>query len=141
MFVGVFFQGIFTRIMRTYPIDYYWIWTPEGMPCRLLGSSCRTSKDLIFLCLLLAISIVLIFGMPLRMGVGQSDSQHIVFCGCCSRPGKVRSSILKSEALVMLNLVGLSALAAHDAVNASFELGTCGWVVGPLPGAWLCEQC
>ena len=24
------YQGIFTRIMRTYPLDYYWFWTPEG---------------------------------------------------------------------------------------------------------------
>jgi len=24
------YEGIFTRIMRTYPIDYYWFWTPEG---------------------------------------------------------------------------------------------------------------
>ena len=25
-----FYKGIFTRIMKTYPIDYYWLWTPEG---------------------------------------------------------------------------------------------------------------
>ena len=25
------------------------------------------------------------------------------------------------------------ALSAHDKVNATFELATCGWVVGPLP--------
>lgn len=25
-----FYQGIFTRIQQTYPIDYYWLWTPEG---------------------------------------------------------------------------------------------------------------
>lgn len=24
------YEGIFTRIMRAYPIDYYWLWTPEG---------------------------------------------------------------------------------------------------------------
>lgn len=23
------YEGIFTRIMRAYPIDYYWLWTPE----------------------------------------------------------------------------------------------------------------
>ena len=26
-----------------------------------------------------------------------------------------------------------AALAAHDAINASFEMATCGWVLGPLP--------
>jgi len=26
-----------------------------------------------------------------------------------------------------------SALAAHDAVGAEFEMATCGWVLGPLP--------
>lgn len=25
-----FYEGIFTRIQRAYPIDTYWIWTPEG---------------------------------------------------------------------------------------------------------------
>lgn len=25
-----FYEGMFTRIMAAYPIDYYWIWTPEG---------------------------------------------------------------------------------------------------------------
>ena len=24
------YEGMFQRIMRTYPIDYYWFWTPEG---------------------------------------------------------------------------------------------------------------
>ncbi|HUW61876.1 MAG TPA: malectin domain-containing carbohydrate-binding protein [Candidatus Bathyarchaeia archaeon] len=24
------YEGMFTRIMRAYPIDYYWFWTPEG---------------------------------------------------------------------------------------------------------------
>lgn len=24
------YEGIFTRIMKAYPIDYYWFWTPEG---------------------------------------------------------------------------------------------------------------
>ncbi len=24
------YEGMFERIMRTYPIDYYWFWTPEG---------------------------------------------------------------------------------------------------------------
>ncbi|MGQ9649198.1 MAG: malectin domain-containing carbohydrate-binding protein [Phycisphaerae bacterium] len=24
------YEGIFTRIARAYPIDYYWLWTPEG---------------------------------------------------------------------------------------------------------------
>ena len=29
-----YFKGIFTRINRTYPIDYFWIWTPEGWAVR-----------------------------------------------------------------------------------------------------------
>lgn len=28
--VGALYEGIFTRIARAYPIDYYWLWTPEG---------------------------------------------------------------------------------------------------------------
>jgi hypothetical protein len=28
--VDKLYEGIFTRIMRSYPIDYYWIWQPEG---------------------------------------------------------------------------------------------------------------
>ena len=24
------YRGIFSRIQKTYPIDYYWLWTPEG---------------------------------------------------------------------------------------------------------------
>ena len=24
------YEGLFLRIMRTYPVDYYWFWTPEG---------------------------------------------------------------------------------------------------------------
>ncbi len=24
------YEGIFTRIMKTHPLDYYWFWTPEG---------------------------------------------------------------------------------------------------------------
>jgi hypothetical protein len=28
--VSEFYRGIFSRIQKTYPIDYYWLWTPEG---------------------------------------------------------------------------------------------------------------
>ncbi|MFO8013307.1 MAG: malectin domain-containing carbohydrate-binding protein [Phycisphaerae bacterium] len=28
--VAELYEGIFRRIMQTYPIDYYWFWTPEG---------------------------------------------------------------------------------------------------------------
>ena len=24
------YEGMFERIKRTYPLDYYWLWTPEG---------------------------------------------------------------------------------------------------------------
>jgi hypothetical protein len=40
------------------------------------------------------------------------------------------------NAVVDLN----SALAAHDAVNASFEMATCGWVLGPLPNRTIFDQ-
>ncbi len=28
--VKLLYQGIFRRIMKTHPLDYYWLWTPEG---------------------------------------------------------------------------------------------------------------
>jgi hypothetical protein len=28
--VAELYEGIFRRILQTYPIDYYWFWTPEG---------------------------------------------------------------------------------------------------------------
>ncbi|MCD6304498.1 MAG: hypothetical protein J7M21_06005 [Planctomycetes bacterium] len=28
------YEGIFTRIMKTHPLDYYWFWTPEGWTWR-----------------------------------------------------------------------------------------------------------
>ncbi len=28
------YEGMFLRIMRSYPIDYYWLWTPEGWTWR-----------------------------------------------------------------------------------------------------------
>jgi hypothetical protein len=33
-----------------------------------------------------------------------------------------------------------AAQAAHDAVNASFKLATCGWVVGPLGARWYMDS-
>ncbi len=33
-----------------------------------------------------------------------------------------------------------SALAAHDAVNATFKLATCGWVLGPLPNRTIFDE-
>jgi len=32
--VEALYQGIFQRIMKTYPLDYYWFWTPEGWTWR-----------------------------------------------------------------------------------------------------------
>ncbi len=28
--ISQLYEGIFERIKRTYPVDYYWLWTPEG---------------------------------------------------------------------------------------------------------------
>ena len=28
--VSELYRGMFTRIMKTMPIDYYWLWTPEN---------------------------------------------------------------------------------------------------------------
>lgn len=28
--IKALYKGIFSRIVKTYPIDYYWLWTPEG---------------------------------------------------------------------------------------------------------------
>lgn len=72
-----FYEGIFTRIQRTYPIDTYWIWTPEEWEW------------------------------------GQMTSNSSDF----------------TDAVADLEM----ALAAHDAVNATWDMATCGWVLGPLP--------
>eukprot|EP00118_Oscarella_pearsei_P019329 m.204509 g.204509 ORF g.204509 m.204509 type:complete len:965 (+) comp39649_c0_seq9:56-2950(+) len=73
-----FYEGIFTRIQRLeIPLDYYWIWTPEGW---------EWSK---------------------------MNSDNPVFKAAVN---------------------DLAAAAeARNVVNASFQLATCGWVVGPLP--------
>ena len=71
------YEGVFTRIARAYPINYYWLWTPEDWEWHSVNASSRTF----------------------------------------------------TEAVADLK----AALAARDAANASFELATCGWVVGPLP--------
>jgi len=33
-----FYEGIFQRIMRTHPLDYYWFWTPEHWTWRPIGT-------------------------------------------------------------------------------------------------------
>ena len=42
------YRGIFSRIQKTYPIDYYWLWTPEGWTWQ--GASdqvvAKTEKDM-----------------------------------------------------------------------------------------------
>lgn len=47
--VGELYEGIFTRIMRTYPLDYYWFWTPEGWTWQGENQDelARTEKDLL----------------------------------------------------------------------------------------------
>ena len=37
------YEGIFERIRKTHPLDYYWIWTPEGWTWR--GNSANDMKD------------------------------------------------------------------------------------------------
>lgn len=79
-----YYEGMFSRIELAYPIDYYWIWTPEGW-----------------------------------------EWSHLT----------VNSSDFK-EAVADF----ASALIAHDNVNASFKMATCGWVLGPLPNRTIFDQ-
>jgi len=67
------YEGIFGRISRAYPIDYYWFWTPEGWTW---------------------------------------------------------SGVKEDEVRRTLDDI-LTAIAAAKAVNAPFQLATCGWVLGP----------
>ncbi len=67
------YEGMFSRIMKTHPLDYYWFWTPEGWTWR--GTK------------------------PEQVNATGNDL--------------------------------LTAITAADNVNASFTLGTCGWVLGP----------
>jgi len=40
------YEGIFCRIMDSYPIDYYWLWTPEGWTWRgAADSTVRNTED------------------------------------------------------------------------------------------------
>lgn len=71
-----YYEAMFSRIDATYPIDYYWFWTPEGW---------EWSKV-------------------------QLDAP------------------LVTDAVNDLK----AAAAAKRAVNASFELATAGWVLGPM---------
>ena len=79
-----FYEGIFTRIIETYPIDYYWLWTPEGWEWEDQYSNTSEFENAV------------------------NDLSY--------------------------------ALLAHDAVDAPFELATCGWVVGPLPNRAIFDQ-
>lgn len=67
------YEGMFTRIMRTHPLDYYWFWTPENWTWEgaTETQASRTVRDL------------------------------------------------------------AAARAAWEAVQAPFQLATCGWVLGP----------
>lgn len=67
------YEGIFKRIMRAHPLDYYWFWTPENWTWEGATEiqASRTIRDL------------------------------------------------------------AAACAAREAVNAPFQLATCGWVLGP----------
>jgi hypothetical protein len=67
------YRGIFERIKRTHPLDYYWFWTPENWTWR--------------------------------------DNS--------------------SEELEETRRDFLDALTAHEQVKPSFQLATCGWVLGP----------
>lgn len=67
------YEGMFSRIMKAYPIDYYWFWTPEGWTWE-----------------------------------GVKEDQ-------------VKATIDDIKA----------AYAAAKKVGAPFQLGTCGWVLGP----------
>lgn len=42
------YRGMFTRIQKTYPIDYYWLWTPEGWTWQGASDAvvAKTEKDM-----------------------------------------------------------------------------------------------
>ena len=42
------YRGIFSRIQKTYPIDYYWLWTPEGWTWQgaMDADVAKTEKDM-----------------------------------------------------------------------------------------------
>jgi hypothetical protein len=42
------YKGIFNRIQKTYPVDYYWLWTPEGWTWSLVEDKVvnETEKDI-----------------------------------------------------------------------------------------------
>ncbi|MHB9028908.1 MAG: malectin domain-containing carbohydrate-binding protein [Candidatus Latescibacterota bacterium] len=71
--VAELYEGMFRRIMETYPTDYYWFWTPENWTWS------GTSEELV------------------------------------------------SKTLTDLR----AARAAREKTGASFQLATCGWVLGP----------
>jgi hypothetical protein len=71
--VQALYEGIFRRAMSTYPLDYFWFWTPETW----------TWED--------------------------------------TKPEQVRAA-MKDLTL---------AMSAAKAVQATFQLATCGWVLGP----------
>lgn len=67
------YEGMFQRILKTHPLDYYWFWTPEGWTW---GGN---------------------------------------------KPEETQATLDDINA----------AIAARHAVNAPFNLATCGWVLGP----------
>jgi len=43
-----FYRGMFSRIQKTYPVDYYWLWTPEGWTWQGASDAevSKTEKDM-----------------------------------------------------------------------------------------------
>ena len=71
--VRTLYEGIFQRISRAQPLDYYWFWTPEGWTW---------------------------------------------------------SEVAEAQVQATIDDI-MTAVAAAKAVNAPFQLATCGWVLGP----------
>lgn len=78
-----FYRGMFTRIRRTYPIDYYWLWTPEswtwsGVEDKMVS---LTERDL-----LLAHEVLREMGNPFKLAT----------CGWVLGPPKDRTQFDKT---------------------------------------------
>eukprot|EP01006_Ploeotia_vitrea_P019533 TRINITY_DN51745_c0_g1_i1.p1 TRINITY_DN51745_c0_g1~~TRINITY_DN51745_c0_g1_i1.p1 ORF type:complete len:827 (-),score=79.76 TRINITY_DN51745_c0_g1_i1:164-2449(-) len=39
------YEGVFERIMRTHPLDYYWVWTPEEFEWKNISVTSKEWKD------------------------------------------------------------------------------------------------
>lgn len=112
-----YFEGAFTRLKNLLgdSLDTYWVWTPESFEWSRVSINDPKIQQV------------------------KSDRESNTICVCVSVPPVSLFSLfffysilppLPSVAIV------LAAQAARDSVGATFNLATCGWVVGPLGARW-----